>query len=132
MFIESAPRRRIGSGRDRRRGATLIEVIVAAAILLLASLGLAHAFTAVGLAGKRSEREEGARRSTEAILEELAGVPWSQLLSWHGATRDFGPCTVIVEARLTSPRLILIECAALDDTDHAVLARIATLRAEER
>ncbi|MBM4015670.1 MAG: hypothetical protein FJ293_11995 [Planctomycetes bacterium] len=65
----------------RRRGATLIEVMVAAALLLLTSLGLAHTFTTAGLAGKLSEKDEGARRSTEALLDELHGVPWTQLLS---------------------------------------------------
>ncbi len=58
-------------------------------------------------------------------------MPWTQLLSWHGATRDFGAHTVIVEARTQSPRLILVECAAIDNGTDAVLTRVATLRAAE-
>jgi hypothetical protein len=104
--------------------------MIAATVLLLASLGLAHSFTSAGLAGKRSEREEVARRSLEAVAEEISNSPWPQLLSWHGATRDFGDHTVIVEARASSPRLILVECAVVDDTTLQVLARVATYKAE--
>jgi len=113
-----------------QRGHSLLEVMIAATVLLLASLGLAHAFTSAGLAGKRSEREEVARRSLEQVAEEICDSPFSQLLSWHGATRDFGDHTVIVEARAASPRLILVECAVLDDTTLQVLARVATYKAE--
>jgi hypothetical protein len=120
-----------GAWGRRRRGATLIEVMIAAVLLLLTSLGLAHAFTSAGLSSKIAEKEAGARRSTEAMLDQLLGVPWSQFLSWNGAMQDFGPHTVVVEASAQSPRLILIECAAIDDGTAAVLARVATLRAAE-
>jgi hypothetical protein len=116
--------------RTGQRGNSLLEVMIAATVLLLASLGLAHAFTSAGIAGKRSEREEVARRSLESIADELCTAPWSQLLSWHGAVRDFGDHTVVVEAHATSPRLILVECAAIDDATQQVLARVATFRAE--
>lgn len=113
-----------------RRGNSLLEVMIAATVLLLASLGLAHAFTSAGLAGKRSEREEVARRSLEVIADDICNTPYAQLLSWHGASRDFGDHTVIVEARSSSPRLILVECAVIDDTTLQVLARVATYKAE--
>lgn len=114
-----------------RRGASLLEVLVAVAILLLTSLGLAHAFTSAGLASKVSERDSAARQSIEQMIDDLGSVPTSQLLSWNGALRDFGNHSASLAVRNVSTRLFLIEAVAIDDATGAVLATIATFRAAE-
>lgn len=105
--------------------------MVAAAILLLASLGLVHAFTTAGLASRRSDHDESARRSLESVADSICTLPWSQLLSHDGERRDFGDHSVVVSALAATPRLILVECAAVDDVTQEVLARVATWRAAE-
>lgn len=105
---------------------------MAVAILLLTSLGLAHAFSSAGLASKVSERDTAARQAIEQVVDDLGDVPTSQLLSWNGALRDFGNHSTVVRVRNVSTRLFLIEAIATDDGSGAVLATLATYRAAEQ
>ncbi len=113
------------------RGTSLLEVLVAVTILLLTSLGLAHAYTSAGLAAKVSERDTAAQQAIEQVTDDLGEIPFSQLLAWNGAQRDFGNHSTTLRLRAVTPRLVLVECVATDDTTGAPLASFATYRASE-
>lgn len=106
-------------------------MLIAVGVLLVTALGLAHAFTAAGLATKASARDVAARTALERVLGELDAVPFSQLLSWNGALRDFGDHSVVVVTTAATPRLVVVECIASDDGSRAELARVATCRTAE-
>jgi hypothetical protein len=120
----SAPRR-------RRAGITLVEVLLATAILLLTSLSLAYAFSSTSILSRGSERSVAAGASLENVRESLAEVPYAELLSWNGVQVDRGDHAVVVTTSVVQIGLILVEIRAVDERTGVELGRLATYRAAE-
>ena len=118
-------------GRSARRGEegfTLIEVLIASAVMLVTSLSLAAAFSATGLSSRSSDRAVAIQTSFESTMSGLEEVPYHELLSWNGTQVDRGDHRVEILTRRIEVGLVLVEMTAVDDGSGRVLARLATYR----
>jgi hypothetical protein len=119
------------STRSRRGigGTTLLEVVIATAILLLTSLSLAYAFTSTEITTRSADRATNFRASLQAVAESVADVDYADLLSWNGVTVDRGDHSVVVATALVQVGLISVEVRVVDDDTGTVVGRLASLRA---
>jgi len=117
-------------GRRRSQGIALVEILIAVGVLVMTSLMLAYAFTSAGLSSKMTDRAVVAQASLASVVESVADVPYDQLLSWNGIASDRGDHTVTINANLAQVGLIVVEVTVRDDRTQAVLARLATYRAQ--
>ena len=127
-------RRRSGRACGDRRGEqgiSLIEVLIAATLLLLTSMSMAFAFGSTGLASRTSDRELATLESLESTLEILRDQPYSQLPTWNGNQIQRGDHVVTIAANVVDVGLILVELVVTDSKTGSILSRISTYRAED-
>jgi prepilin-type N-terminal cleavage/methylation domain-containing protein len=113
---------------QHRAGFTLLELLIAVSVLMLTSLSLAYAFSSSQLASERTDRAVVVHTSLRTVYEDLADVPYGQVLSWNGVQVNRGDHNVTVSANQVQVGLIVVEFAVTDARTGAVLARLATYR----
>jgi hypothetical protein len=105
--------------------------MIAVCVLTLSSLALAHAFSASTMASRDSDRTVAVQSSLQTTYENLADVPYDQLLAWNGIVVQRGDHVVTVAANLVQVGLIEVELTATDARSGAALGRLATYRSGE-
>ncbi len=131
-------------------GISLVEVMIAAALLMMTSLSMALAYGSTGLSSRVSDQILSVQTGLETVSQSLDELPFVQLLSMNGvqlkpaldpladpdaldaANQDAAaPYTIFVAVNTVELGLVLIELVAIDDTTNAVLSRFATYRSGE-
>ena len=119
------------SKRPAPQGLTLLEVVVATAVLAVVSLAVVNGFSATAISSIDSDRALKVQGSLQACYESLHDIPYAQVLSWNGVVSDRGDHRVVLSAHLVQKGLVQVEFTALDKRNGRILARMATLRSGE-
>lgn len=75
--------RRVG-----RRGFTIVEVMIAAAVLVIAISGLVGALVGSTSLGRVNRESALAEQAARRVLEELQGVPFAEVFATYNASTD--------------------------------------------
>lgn len=106
----------------RSDGLTLVETVVAAAVIVVGLLGLASVLVSVSHARQQSETRTTVLSACEALLEQIKGAqPDVVPLVYHGTTHpvpgltdpDGGEDVLTVTVSETNPMLLVVRIDAL-------------------
>ena len=122
------------SRRDRRgeAGTTMIEVILTATLLIVASLSLAYSVSTSSVASKGTDRMLRVQQSLDESRETIDQLPFHELQSWDGVEADFGDHRITATILPVEDGLLLVELTARDDQTNSTVARVATYRSGDR
>jgi prepilin-type N-terminal cleavage/methylation domain-containing protein len=117
--------------RRNSGGFTLIELMIAMAILAVVALSMANAFSTTTSASLQSDRALRVQSSLQSTYESVADVAYDQLLSWNGVVTAHGDHDVTIAANLVQVGMVELEFTVSDHRTGATLARLATYRSGE-
>lgn len=115
----------------RQRGSTLIETMIALAVLALSALSLTSSWSMSTRAARGSDQSLAAQAALLAVYESVADVAWDQLLAWDQVTVDRGDHRVLVQANVVAVGVIQLDFTVTERATGTVVARIDTLRSGE-
>ncbi len=124
--------RRKRKQRERASGGlSLVELLVAVAVLAVTSLALMQSFSTVSLSSYASDRAVNVQSSLQTTYESIGDVAYEELLSWNGVVVNRADHRVTVTSNLVQPGLIQLDLTVTDTRSGDVLARLETYRSGE-
>ncbi len=117
--------------RCRQAGLSLVELMVAIAVLAVTALILTGSWTMASRASHASDQSLAVEAALQATYDSVADVAFVELLSWDGVTVDRGDHTIAVLATLVAVGVVQLEFTATERSTGAIVGRLATLRSGE-
>jgi len=117
-------------GRSRERGFTLVEVMIAAAVIAIILIGVVSTFSTAFVADRVASEATQAQNYCRQTMETLMGQPFSTLASFNGTTLVRGSLRSTVETATVAVGLVRVGVTVVSTAEPEVRSQLVTLVAD--
>jgi len=112
--------------REDQSGFTLIEVMIAAVVVVILALGLASSMGAAFMADAAARNAAVSTQAAQQVMEELQGLAWADVLACDGDAVVTGEgCAVKVAVNEAMVGMLLVEVYACHPVETRAAAELA-------